>query len=80
VSFIFADLKEALVTELQEGDLFFSVTSYVAENEDAIHLVEGERVYVLGKYPFLNMTGILNQVTLCIECLMGGCGPDSFGL
>jgi hypothetical protein len=26
------------------------------------------------------MTGILNQVTLCIECLMGGCGPDSFGL
>jgi hypothetical protein len=80
VSFIFADLKEALVTELQEGDLFFSVTSYVAENEDAINLVEGERVYVIGKYLLLNMTGIHNQMTSYIECLVSGCGLGSFGL
>ncbi|KAJ4429601.1 hypothetical protein ANN_21787, partial [Periplaneta americana] len=43
-------LREAVVTELQEGDLFFSVTSYMAENEDAINLVEGERVYVLEQH------------------------------
>jgi hypothetical protein len=79
VSFIFADLKEALVTELQEGDLFFSITSYVAENEDAINLVEGERVYVLGEYLLLNVSGVHKQVTLCVECLMGECGLDSTG-
>ena len=74
VSFIFADLKEALVTELQEVDLFFAVTSYVAENEDAINLVEGERVYVLGEYLLLNVTGVHNHTTLCVECLVGGVG------
>ncbi|PSN52174.1 Titin [Blattella germanica] len=40
-------LKEEVVLETQEGDLFFSVSSYVAENSEAINLVEGERVYVL---------------------------------
>lgn len=79
VSFIFADLKEALVTELREVDLFFAVTSYVAENEDAINLVEGERVYVLGEYLVLNVTAVHNQATLCVECLMGGCGLGSPG-
>jgi len=79
VSFIFADLKEALVTEIQEGDLFFAVTSYVAENEDAINLVEGERVYVLGECLLLNVTGVHNQATLCVECLLGGCGLGSPG-
>lgn len=66
--FIFTDLKEAVVTELQEGDLFFSVTSYVSENEESIDLVEGERVYVLGRYILLNLTVIYNRITLCIEC------------
>lgn len=80
VSFIFADLKEALVTELREVDLFFAVTSYVAENEDAINLVEGERVYVLGEYLLLNVTGVHNQAILCVECLLGGCGLGSPGL
>ena len=28
--------------------MLFSVCSYIAENEDAINLVEGERVYVIG--------------------------------
>jgi hypothetical protein len=58
--FLFTDLNEAVVTELQEGDLFFSVTSYVSENEDSIDLVEGERVYVLGRYILLNLTVIYN--------------------
>jgi len=74
VSFVFADLKEALVTELREVDLFFAVTSYVAENEDAINLVEGERVYVLGEYLVLNVTGVHS-----VECLVGGCGLGSPG-
>lgn len=33
--------------EIQEGDVFFSIYSYTAEAEQAIDLVEGERVYVL---------------------------------
>jgi hypothetical protein len=60
-------LKEAVVTELQEGDLFFTVTSYMAENEDAINLVEGERVYVLGKNLLLNLTFMYNVITFCVE-------------
>jgi hypothetical protein len=64
---IFSDLKEAVVTELQEGDLFFTVTSYMAENEDAINLVEGERVYVLGKNLLLNLTLMYNVITFCME-------------
>jgi hypothetical protein len=79
VSFIFADLKEALVTEVQEVDLFFAVTSYVAENEDAINLIEGERVYVLGEYLLLNVTEVHNHATLCVKCLMGGCALSSSG-
>jgi hypothetical protein len=63
---MFADFKEALVTEIEEGDLFFSITSYVAENEDAINLVEGERVYVIGEYLLLNVTGVHKQETLCV--------------
>lgn len=68
MSFTFTDLKEAVVTELQEGDLFFSVNSYVADNEDSINLVEGERVYVLGRYILLNLTVIYKLITFCIEC------------
>lgn len=63
--FKFTDLKEAVITELQEGDLFFSVTSYVGENKDAINLVEGERVYVLGKNMLLNLTLSYNVMTFC---------------
>jgi hypothetical protein len=75
---MFADLKEAVVTEIEEGDLFFSISSYVAENEDAINLVEGERVYVIGEYLLLNVTGVRKQ-EMCVECLMGGCGLGSTG-
>lgn len=66
--FTFTGLEEAVVTELQEGDLFFSVTSYVAENEDSVNLVEGERVYVLGRYILLNLTVIYKLITFCVEC------------
>lgn len=41
------ETKEVLLEEIQEGDVFFSIFSYTAEAEQAIDLVEGERVYVL---------------------------------
>jgi hypothetical protein len=31
-------------------------------------LVEGERVYVLGRYILLNLTVIYNWITFCIAC------------
>lgn len=37
------------IVESAEGDVLFSICSYVAENDEALNLVEGERVYVLGK-------------------------------
>ncbi|KAJ8898143.1 hypothetical protein PR048_003503 [Dryococelus australis] len=43
----FADVREAVITEVHEGDVLFSTCSYIAETEGAINLVEGERVYVL---------------------------------
>lgn len=36
-----------IVEVVQEGDVFFSIHSYTAEAEQAIDLVEGERVYVI---------------------------------
>lgn len=35
------------IVEVIEGDVFFSVHAYMAEAEQAIDLVEGERVYVI---------------------------------
>lgn len=32
-----------------EGEIMFAIRSYIAENEDALDLVEGEKVYVIGK-------------------------------
>lgn len=43
----------SLVTEIEyvikDGDTLFSICSYVAETDEAINLVEGERVYLIGK-------------------------------
>ncbi|KAG8287915.1 hypothetical protein J6590_027253 [Homalodisca vitripennis] len=39
--------KGETIVETSEGDILFSICSYVAENDDALNLVEGERVYVL---------------------------------
>jgi len=32
-----------------DGEIMFAIRSYIAENEDALDLVEGEKVYVIGK-------------------------------
>lgn len=48
----FYDLFCTLITEveyvIQDGDTLFSICSYVAETDEAINLVEGERVYLIG--------------------------------
>jgi hypothetical protein len=41
------DEAPEIVEVVQEGDVYFSVHSYTAEAEQAIDLVEGERIYVL---------------------------------
>lgn len=34
--------------DVRSGDTVFAVYSYVAETDEAINLVEGERLYILG--------------------------------
>ena len=34
---------------VREGDTMFSICSYIAETEEAINLVEGEKIYIIGK-------------------------------
>ena len=41
--------EETTALEVSEGDTFYAVSTYVAESEETMHLVEGERVYILGK-------------------------------
>lgn len=36
--------------DVRSGDTVFAVYSYVAETDEAINLVEGERLYILGLY------------------------------
>lgn len=35
--------------DVRSGDTVFAVYSYIAETDEAINLVEGERLYILGK-------------------------------
>lgn len=35
--------------DVRSGDTVFAVYSYVAETDEAINLVEGERLYILGE-------------------------------
>lgn len=46
--------------DIREGDIVFAVYSYVAETPEAINLVEGERLYILGVY--------LTTIYLCHFC------------
>lgn len=40
---------DAVLRENVEGSVMFSIRLYVAENNETLNLVEGERVVVLGK-------------------------------
>lgn len=43
-------IEEVPTVEIEEGDVLFSITSYVAEADQAIDLVEGERIYVIERH------------------------------
>lgn len=38
-----------LQEDSHDGEIMFAIRSYIAENEDALDLVEGEKVYIIGK-------------------------------
>lgn len=42
-----SEVFEEQVKELEQGEKFYSICSYVAETNEAIDLVEGERVYII---------------------------------
>lgn len=44
------EFEELPRIEVEEGDMLFSITSYAAEADQAIDLVEGEKVYVIEKH------------------------------
>lgn len=54
--FIFSHLFVSLIVldgiklheECHDGEIMFAIRSYIAENEDALDLVEGEKIYVIG--------------------------------
>lgn len=35
---------------LDESNLMFAISTYVAENSETLNLVEGERLYVIGMF------------------------------
>lgn len=56
-TFIIKNLEEASLSItrefqpddlLDESNLMFAISSYVAENSETLNLVEGERLYVIG--------------------------------
>jgi len=34
----------------RDGEIMFAIRSYLSENNDALDLVEGEKVYVIGNF------------------------------
>lgn len=47
---------------VQEGDVMYSICSYMAETNEAINLVEGEKVYIIGKH--FNLPSISTYINL----------------
>jgi hypothetical protein len=43
-----AEESQVVISQCHEGDKMYAICSYVAENEESLNLVEGERVYILG--------------------------------
>lgn len=43
----------SITREIREEDLMYSIVNYASENEDTLNLVEGEKVYVVGKFKTL---------------------------
>lgn len=53
--------KEYELESADEDNVMFSICTYIADNDDALNLVEGERVYVIGKLPAIAFT-ILKRI------------------
>lgn len=51
--------KEEIKAE--EGGVVFSICSYSAETDDALNLVEGERVYIIGRFSTIFLLFLLNS-------------------
>lgn len=43
-------------------ELMFSISTYIAENEDTLNLVEGERVYVIGEFKRFHNKTLFNYI------------------
>ena len=39
-----------IYVEGEEEDIMYSICTYIADNDEAINLVEGEKVYVIGRH------------------------------
>jgi hypothetical protein len=48
-----AEESQVVISQCHEGDKMYAICSYVAENEESLNLVEGERVYILGEWNYL---------------------------
>lgn len=46
--------------DVRGGDTVFAVYSYVAETDEAINLVEGERLYILGNITWNKICNNIN--------------------
>jgi hypothetical protein len=52
-----AEESQVVISQCHEGDKMYAICSYVAENEESLNLVEGERVYILGELTYLVKIG-----------------------
>lgn len=46
----------SITREIREEDVMYSIVNYASENEDTVNLVEGEKVYVVGKFMTIMIT------------------------
>lgn len=52
------DAELSITKEVEGEELMYAIVTYAAETDDSVNLVEGEKVYVIGKMTSL---GLLND-------------------
>ena len=50
MTLIFSEDIEDIMESVDYGATFFAASTFIPENVDALHLIEGEKVYVLGEF------------------------------
>ena len=60
--------EETTALEVAEGDTFYAVSTYVAESDETMHLVEGERVYILGTCQRVGQLGRRHRDSMVSRC------------